>query len=283
MAFDPKVLLDHPPIETRHKISPSGVMLYALGVGADELPFVYETGLKVLPTMAVAMAYPGFLWIDPKLGVTWHKVLHAETSVILHRPLPSEGEVIGLTRFGPIVDKGASKGAIVCQTREIHTIAGEHLATVRNSSFLRGDGGFGGSAEGLAAPHPVPERPADLAQIIATPENLAMIYRLSGDTNPLHIDPAVARAAGFDRPILHGLATYGVAGRALLRALADNDPDRIRRIDVRFSAPVYPGETIETSIWHESVEPGENRRAAFRCRVVERDVIVLNNGYVEYL
>ncbi|MDE2621167.1 MAG: 3-alpha,7-alpha,12-alpha-trihydroxy-5-beta-cholest-24-enoyl-CoA hydratase, partial [Sphingomonadales bacterium] len=103
-----------------------------------------------------------------------------------------------------------------------------------------------------------------------------------GDTNPLHIDPAAARAAGFDRPILHGLATYGVAGRALLRALAGNDPAAIRRIDARFSAPVYPGETIETAIWHEPAAPGENRRAAFRCRVVERDAVVLNNGYVEY-
>jgi acyl dehydratase len=232
--------------------------------------------------MAVVMTYPGFIWRDPAFNVNWQKILHAETSVTLHRPLPSEGELIGRTTFGPILDKGADKGAIVYQTREIHTAAGEHVATVRNTSFLRGDGGFGGSAEGQPAPYPVPERTPDLVETISTPDNLAKIYRLSGDLNPLHVDPAVAQAAGFERPILHGLATYGVAGRALVKALADNDPARIKRIDARFSAPVFPGETIETAIWFDGNSAEGIRRAAFRCRVVERDKIVLNNGYVEY-
>ncbi|MCK9544230.1 MAG: 3-alpha,7-alpha,12-alpha-trihydroxy-5-beta-cholest-24-enoyl-CoA hydratase [Novosphingobium sp.] len=277
MAFDPAILLDHPPIETRYEVEPAKVMLYALGVGADELPFVYEDGLKTLPTMAVVMTYPGFIWRDPAFNVAWEKILHAETSVTLHAPLPVEGELVGRTTFGPILDKGADKGAIVYQTREIHTAAGEHLATVRNTTFLRGDGGFGGSPDGQPAPHPVPDRTPDIVETLTTPANLALIYRLSGDLNPLHVDPAVAKAAGFERPILHGLATYGVAGRALLKVLAGNDPARIRRIDARFSSPVFPGETIETAIWREG-----NDRAAFRCRVVERDRIVLNNGYVEF-
>lgn len=277
MAFDPDVLLSMPPLVTRQTISPKDVMLYALGVGATELPFVYEDGLQTLPTMAVVMTYPGFIWRDPQYGVTWEKILHGETGITLHAPLPTEGELVGTTSFGPILDKGADKGAVVFQKREIHSADGRHLATVRNTSFLRGDGGFGGVSEGQPQPHPVPGRAADLVETLATRPDQALIYRLSGDYNPLHIDPAVATASGFERPILHGLATYGVAGRALLKALANNEPVRIRRMDARFSAPVYPGETIETSIWNEGAG-----KAAFRCRVIERDKIVLNNGYVEF-
>ncbi|MET0250051.1 MAG: MaoC/PaaZ C-terminal domain-containing protein [Sphingobium sp.] len=278
MAFDPNILLDHPPIETRHVITPKDVMLYALGVGADELDLVCEDALKVLPTMAVVMTYPGFIWRDPALNVSWEKILHAETSATLHRPLPVQGTLTGRTVFGPILDKGADKGAIVFQTREIHDEAGVHIATVRNTSFLRGDGGFGGTAEGQPEPHAVPDRAPDIVVPLGTRTDQALLYRLaSGDLNPLHADPQVARAAGFDRPILHGLATYGVAGRALVKALADGDPTRIRRIDARFSSPVFPGETIETAIWREA-----DGKAAFRCRVVERDKMVLNNGYVEF-
>lgn len=278
MAFDPDVLLNLPPIETRQKINPFKVMLYALGLGASELAFAYEEGLKALPSMAVVMAYPGFIWRDPRFGVVWQKVLHAETSATLHAPLPVEGELVGRTTFGPILDKGAEKGAIVYQTREIHTDGGTHVATVRNAHFLRGDGGFGGSAEGQPTPRAIPDRAPDLIDVLATAPDQALLYRLaSGDMNPLHVDPDVAKAAGFDRPILHGMATYGIAGRALLRALANNEPARIRRLDARFSAPVFPGETIETAIWREA-----DGQAAFRCRAVERDRIVLTNGYVEF-
>ena len=278
MAFDPDTLLNMPPIETRQKINPFKVMLYALGVGADELQFVYEDGLQVLPTMAVTMTYPGFIWRDPKLGVTWQKILHAETSVILHRELPVEGELVGLSRFEAVYDKGADKGAMVVQRREITLADGTPVATVRNTNYLRGDGGHGGSAGTQPAPHAVPDRAPDTVVALGTRVDQALLYRLaSGDMNPLHADPDVATGAGFDRPILHGLATYGVAGRALLRALVDNQPGRIRRMDARFSAPVFPGETIETSIWREA-----DGKAAFRARVVERDRVVLNNGYVEF-
>nr|WP_245405665.1 MaoC family dehydratase [Sphingobium sp. Sx8-8] len=168
---------------------------------------------------------------------------------------------------------------MVIQTREISHEDGTHIATVRNTNYLRGDGGHGGSEGQQPAPYPVPDRAPDAVLAIPTRDDQALLYRLaSGDMNPLHADPAVATGAGFERPILHGLATYGVAGRALLALLTGNDPARIRRIDARFSAPVYPGETIETALWREG--PG---KAAFRCRVVERDKVVLNNGYVEYL
>jgi len=278
MAFDPQSLLAMPPIETRQTIRPFNVMLYALGVGATELPFVYEEKLQALPTMAVTLAYPGFIWLDPKLGVTWQKILHAETSITLHAPLPIKAEVIGRTSFGPIFDKGADKGAMLYQTREITLDDGTPVATVCNTTYLRGDGGHGGSDGEQAQPHPTPGRDPDAVLVLTTREEQALVYRLaSGDMNPLHADPAAARVAGFDRPILHGLATFGIAGRALLRLLADNEPARIRRIDARFSSPVFPGEAIETAVWREGAG-----KAAFRCRVVERDKIVLSNGYVEF-
>jgi acyl dehydratase len=277
MAIDPEALLAREPIVTRQTLSPRDVMLYALGVGAQELPFVYEDGLKVLPTMATVLAYPGFVWKDFDLGADWRKVLHGETSVEIHAPLPVEGELVGSTTFGPIFDKGADKGTVCYVTREIRDAAGTLVATVRNSSFLRGDGGRGGSSEPQRKPHPLPDRAPDESVTLETTANQAMIYRLSGDYNPLHIDPEVAKAGGFDRPILHGLATYGVAGRAVLAALCGNDPARLKRLDARFASPVFPGETIRTDIWREG-----DGRASYRSSVVERDLVVLNNGYVEF-
>jgi acyl dehydratase len=268
-------------METRQSLTRADVALYALGVGATELSFVYEEGIKVLPTMAATMAYPGFIWRDPRFRINWRRVLHGETSITIRAPLPVEGELIGLTSIGPIVDKGAEKGAIAYQTREIYHVDGTHLATVRNATLLRDEGGCGGSVEKQPPPHPLPDRAPDMVHTLATAENQAMIYRLSGDLNPLHVDPMVAQAAGFARPILHGLATYGVAGRAVLATLCGNEPDRLQRLDVRFSSPVYPGETIRTEIWRE--DAGENGgRAAFRAIVEEREQIVLNNGYAEF-
>ncbi|ALJ11747.1 MaoC/PaaZ C-terminal domain-containing protein [Sphingopyxis macrogoltabida] len=276
MAIDPDYLLSMPPIVTRQVLTPRDTILYALGVGATELDFLFEERLKALPTMAVTLGYPGFIWRDPALGANWQKILHGEQSTILHAPLPVEGEVVGSTVIEALYDKGADKGALAMVTREIHDGAGTHLATSRSMTFLRGDGGFGGSAEGAPVPHTIPDRAPDDAVTLTTATNLAQIYRLSGDLNPLHIDPDVARAGGFEAPILHGLATYGVIGRALLAARCGNDPARLKRIDGRFSAPVYPGETIETSIWDE-----EGGKLAFRARVVERDKIVFTNGYAE--
>lgn len=277
MAIDPDQLLAMPPIVTRQTLTARDTILYALGVGADELAFTYEDGLVALPTMAVVLGYPGFIWRDPALGANWQKILHGEQSTTIHAPLPVAGEIIGETRIEALFDKGVDKGAIALVVRDIRAADGTHLATSRGTTFLRGDGGFGGSGEGAPMPHPLPERAPDTVITLATAPNQAAIYRLSGDLNPLHIDPAVATGAGFDGPILHGLATYGVIGRALLRARCGNDPARLTRIDGRFSAPVYPGETIETAIWDEGAG-----RLAFRARVVERDRVIFTNGYAEY-
>lgn len=275
--IDPAALIVRTPIETRHELSERDTILYALSIGATQLDFVYEARLQALPMMAVILAYPGFFWRDPEYGADWQRILHGEQSVTIHRPLPVSGTFIGRTRFEGVEDKGADKGAVVLATRTIEGTDGTLYATDRRTAFLRGDGGCGSAGATIPRPDPVPaDRDPDAIVTVPTDPGQALLYRLSGDLNPLHIDPDVARAAGFDRPILHGLCSYGVAGRAVLHALADNDPTRLARLDARFSAPVYPGETIETRIWRT----GE-RQARFDARVVERDLRVLTHGYVE--
>lgn len=277
MAPDLTPLLTLPPIESVMRLTKRDTMLYALGVGAAELGFVYEADLKALPTMAAVLGATGFLWRDPKYGIDWKRVLHGEATLELHAPLPVEGELRGVTTFGPIFDKGADKGAVIYQTRRIYDASNTLVATFGGATFARGNGGFGGQSEGQPQPHPVPQRDPDIVHEIATSSSQALIYRLSGDYNPLHIDPEVAKAAGFPRPILHGLCTYGVAGRSVLASLCDNDPSRLRKFNVRFSNPVFPGETIRTEIWREGAG-----RAAFRASVVERGLVVLNNGLAEH-
>lgn len=278
MTFDPGKLLAMPPIVTRQAMTERDTMLYALGVGATDLRFVYEAGLVALPTMPVIMGYPGFIWRNPELGVDWRRVLHGEQSTVIHAPLPTQANIRGETVIEAIYDKGAEKGSLAVVARRVFDAdSGVHLATVRAGTFLRGNGGHGGSEGNPQPPRSVPERPADAIVELSTATNQAVLYRLSGDYNPLHIDPEVAEAAGFPRPILHGLCTYGIAGRALVSALCDHDPAALRRIDVRFSAPVYPGETIVTEVWHLA-----DGAAAFRAKVAERGVVVLNNGYAEF-
>jgi acyl dehydratase len=277
MSFSAQKLLALPPIETRQQLSRRDTVLYALGLGAEDLEFVFEEHLKALPTMAVVMASPGFIWRDPELGVDWKRLLHGEQQLELFAPLPTEGMLRGETTFEAVYDKGAEKGALVYTARRIFDESGTHLATDTRSIFLRGNGGCGGTPGLAPKPHDLPEgHEPDAVVDLPTAPNQALIYRLSGDYNPLHIDPDVARTAGFEQPILHGLCTYGVVGRALLSAVAGNEPTRLKKMNVRFSAPVFPGETIRTEIWHET-----DSSFAFRARVLERDLVVVNNGYVE--
>jgi acyl dehydratase len=285
MAIDYARLKAWPFPDVTQRYTVKDAILNALGIGlgrdptaADELRFVYEDGIAVLPTFAVVLGYPGGWLRDPRTGVDWKQVLHGEQELVLHRPLPPEGEVVGRTRVEEIIDKGSGKGALIYSSREvIDRASGERLCILRSTTFCRGDGGFGGPAGPTKTPHPIPQSAHDLQCDLETSPRAALIYRLSGDYNPLHIDPAVARTAGFPKPILHGLATYGLAGQALLKMLCGYDPSRFVRMDVRFSAVVFPGETLRTEIWRTG--PG---RAAFRCRVLERDAVVLNNGYAEF-
>lgn len=266
--------------EVRQRYTSRDTILYALGVGlgsdpVDErqLDFVYEKNLRVLPTYPLVLGYPGFWLKDPGTGVDWVKLVAGEQGLRMHRLPPPEGEVVGLTRVSRIVDKGPGKGALIDTTREVRDAAsGDLLCTLTTTSFCRGDGGFGGPAGPVPTVHVLPQRSPDQVCDLQTLPQVALIYRLNGDYNPLHADPAVARAAGFDRPILHGLCSLGVAGHALLKAVCDYDPARLAELDVRFSAPVLPGETLRTEIWRD----GEI--VSFRTRVMERDVVVLNNG-----
>lgn len=285
MPIDPEKLLALQFPEIRQTYTWRDTILYALGTGfglnpMDErqLRFVDETKLKAAPTMANVLAYPGFWMRDLDTGIDWVKVVHGEQAMRLHGRLPPEGEVVGKTRILDLVDKGPGKGALVYAERVITNAAtGEKLATLVQTVFCRGDGGFGGKSEALRTPHPIPDRYPDISIEMPTHPQMALIYRLSGDLNPLHSDPGIARKAGYDRPILHGLATYGVTGHGLMAALCDYEPERVLAVEGRFSAPVFPGETITLDIWRE--EPG---RAAFRARIAARDAMVFNNGRFEY-
>lgn len=278
MALDPAYLLERPPIVAEHDWKKRDTILYALGIGCEDLPFVFEDRLKALPMMAVVCGYPGFIWRNPEMGADWKKILHGEQSVIIHKPLPAEAVFIGETRITHVFDKGPDKGAVALVKRSIKGTDGTHYADSIATTFLRGDGGFGGTTDVAPTPKQIPEnRSPDLSETLETATNTAIIYRLSGDLNPLHIDPDVAKSAGFERPILHGLATYGIVGRSLISQLMDGVPERLKRMDARFSKPVFPGETIRTDIWCEG--PG---RASFRAFSVERELMVINNGYVEF-
>jgi acyl dehydratase len=265
--------------EVTQTITPRDAILYALsiGLGADpmdqrQLDFVYEKRLKAMPAMANVLAYAGFWLADPRTGVDAVKLVHGEQSMILHAPLPVQGTLRAKTRVRDIIDRGPGKGALMYSGREIFSADGVKLATIEGTTFLRGDGGFGGPTGPVKQPHPTPDRAPDLTIDLPTRPEQALLYRLNGDHNPLHIDPAVAAKAGFERPILHGLCTFGVVAHALLRGCCDYQPGKFGQMDMRFSAPVFPGETIRTEIFRE---PGG---AAFRARVVERDVIVGANG-----
>jgi len=280
MAIDPDKLLNWKFPEIEHAYTEKDTILYALGLGcgadgphSDDLKFVYENGLVALPTMAVVLASPGN-WLGSKDStVDYTKVLHGEQSLTLHRPLPPEGTVIGHTRVTGLLDKGKDKGAVLyAERRLLDKATGAPIATMVSAAVLRGDGGFGGKAGPQPAPHALPDGPPTRHLDLKTYPNSALIYRLSGGRNPLHADPKVAAAGGFKTPILHGLCTYGVAGRAIIKACCGGDPARLKSLQVRFSAPVLPGETIRTEMWPSAGE------VSFRARAVERDVVVLNNG-----
>lgn len=271
----------------RHSYTRKDTMLYALGlnVGAtdqvapNELKYVYERDLVALPTLAVVLAAGAMRLSDPRFGVTYRMLLHAEQSVQQHKPLPPEGTVVSQNRIDEIYDKGAAKGAIMYMTRDLHDEStGDLLVTLGTVSFLRADGGFGGKSEGAPKPAPVPaDRPADLTAMLPVSRNQALIYRLSGDYNPLHSDPDAAREAGYDRPILHGLCAYGMVGRALLQHLCGDDPARFKKLFLRFTSPVFPGERLQLQVWN--VMPGA---AAFRLVATERNVVVEDFGRFEY-
>jgi acyl dehydratase len=259
---------------TTYEYTDRDLMLYALGVGATtkDLPFVYEKSLQVLPTFAVIPAFPALAGLARVLEFNPMMVLHGEQRIDLRAPIPTKGKLTTNAKISAIYDKGS--GAVVVVDAETKDESGAVLFANMFSTFVRGEGGFGGERGPSATSRNVPpEKAPDHTVYYATSPDQATLYRLSGDRNPLHIDPEFAKLAGFDRPILHGLCTFGHVGRAILHACCDGDPSRFKSFEVRFSGVVFPGETIVTDIWRESSD-----RVLVQAKTAERGEVVIANA-----
>lgn len=284
MAIDPKRLLNAQLPSVEQDYDWRDCVLYSLGIGigldpTDErdLPFVDETRLRVQPSMVNVLGYPGFWQQDPHYGIDWVNVVHGEQSIVIHKTPPVSGSVRGVSRVVDLVDKGEGRGALIYVDRDIVDVqSGALLATVSQTVFCRGDGGFGGTSKPTPAQHEIPERAPDAFIDLPTSQQAALLYRLSGDYNPLHANPSVAREAGFARPILHGLATFGLSCHGLVKLLCDGEPAAMRAMGGRFSSPVFPGETLRVEVWRDG-----GGRFGFRTTVPARGVIALNNGRFE--
>src|SRR4051812_8461359 len=257
------------------------VMLYAcgIGMGADpmderELAFVNEAyfterPLKVVPTFASVAAWgaaPGHIDVNRLM------VVDGERDITFHKPLPAAANITADVSVVGVYDKGKDKGAVIIRQTVLRDDNGGALATLLASQFARGDGGFGGPSEGQPEPHKVPTRPPDRSVDISTRPDQALVYRLCGDRNPLHSDPEFAKRAGFPRPILHGMCTYGINCRGILQTYADYDATAFRQHVARFSSPVYPGETVTMDLWKDG------NVISFEAKVKARNVAVIKSG-----
>ena len=256
------------------------VLLYNLSIGmgrdpldGEELPFVLESaGLRAVPTLASVLGTLAGdnLFADADIDVS--KIVHGEERLVLHRPVPPSGVLHGTKRIIDVADKGPGRGAIITLRKALYLADGEPAFSTDQRIFVRGAGGFGGGPGTVADQPPVPARAPDMSEAVETRRDQALLYRLNGDRHFLHADPEYARSAGFPEPILHGLCTYGIACRAVVAMVCDNDPTRLAGFAARMSSPVYPGDTIVIELWHD----GGN--VAFRARVPARDVTVLDSG-----
>jgi len=280
MNLDALIHRKFPPITQRYDAKDTILYALGVGVGADpvdpvQLPYVYEKYLRILPSQSSVLVFPGMWLTDPALGINFLKVLFGEQGVIFERPLKPTATIRGEYEVLGVEDKGPEKGAVVYfEKRIIDDADGGLICRVHSTYFLRADGGCGGWGKPLPPLGVLPERAPDKVIEIATIPRQALIYRLNGDYNPIHADPAAAAAAGFERPILHGLCSFGIACFGLVRELCDNHPDRLVELFTRFSKPVFPGETIRLELFQE------DNRWRFRARVVERNEIVLDRGIV---
>ena len=259
--------------------SDTETMLYALciGMGRDpsnrkELPYIYERGggLRTVPTLATVLVPDMF---PQDLGWDYSQVLHSEQRMQLYRPLPAAADLLINKRVVDAYDRGPARGALILLEAEGRLASDDTvLFSLGCTIVARGDGGFGGPSGKGPVPHRAPRREPDLSCDISTRTDQALFYRLTGDRNPLHADPDAAAAVGFERPILHGLCTFGIACNAILQTICDYDYTLIEEFDARFSAPVLPGDTITTDMWQDG------NVVSFRCTAMERDVVVLRNG-----
>jgi len=266
----------------RQTLTPRDVAFYALSIGmgqqaldASELRYVDPVqGPEVMPAMVLVLAHPGFWLAHPDSGVDPKMVLHGSQDFEILAPIPTHGEVRSTSRVTGLSDKGEGKAAIIFSDTDLFDESGTRFARMNRTIFVRNGGGCGSFGETNVTATPAPEGAPDIVLDLPTRPEQALYYRLNGDFNPLHSDPALATRLGFQRPILHGLCTMGVIAHALLRCLADHDSGRLHGMSLRFSAPVLPGETIRTEIWNSG---------QFRARAVERDVVVADQGFVTIL
>lgn len=278
MPLDYDRVMDMPPVRKDQVFEARDSIIYALGVGLGSVPtdlgqlrYVWERDLQALPTMASTRAWTRFA--DLPLDWNYNKLVHAEQRMVLFRPMPASGAVHSVLSVDKVVDRGADKGAFVYFKRDLfETQSNELISTQLLSILARGDGGFGGPSDGVLQAHPLPDREADRVAVLECSPRSALIYRLTGDLNPLHVDPATAQGAGFQAPILHGLATYGYVGHAILREVLDYAADRLIALDGRFSAPVLPGDTLQVEFWFDA------DIVSIRVRVPARNVTVFTNG-----
>ena len=278
MPLNYEAIMAHRPADIPVDYGPRECMLYALGIGLgmdpmdkDQLRFVYERAdLVAFPTLPTVLGWPGRLR-GAEFGIDERLVVAASHKVVLHAPLATQGKLTSRPRIKEVIDKGPGNHAIIQAIRELSTPDGRLVATVENSMLARQHGGFGGKVTEAAPPYPVPDRKPDAVVDLPTPPNMALVYRLNGDENPLHADPDRAKVAGFERPILHGAATFGVSCHAVMKHIG-YEADAIASFEARFVRPVFPGETITTEIWREETN------IAFRCRIVARDQLVLTDG-----
>jgi acyl dehydratase len=282
MPIDYDDLITRRSENRRFSYTDTQMMLYnqSVGMGRDplnekELPFVFERPLlRVVPTAATALITGG----QPILAgvdIDWTQVLHGEQRLKVHRPLPPSADLVACVRVSDVIDKGVDKGALIAIEVDVKLASGEPLYTTENVTFARADGGFGGPSKSTSTIHQLPDRKPDFIHVTETRRDQALLFRLNGDRNPLHADPKLARKAGFDVPILHGTCTYGIACRAVLASICDYNVTRMKSFDVRFTSPIFPGETIHTDIWVDG------DIVSFRSRVDARNVVALNNGRCE--
>jgi acyl dehydratase len=278
MAFDPDRLLNWDFGEVRHAYDDRDAILYALGIGlpisageSDDLNFLVEDRLRVLPSFAVTLASPGMWPKLPALEVDWVRVLHMAHACRFETPLPPMAEVVSRARVTAIYDRGADKGSVCYVERNVRDAhSGTLYAVITQTVAMRGDGGYGGAPLPKAARPVMPDRAPDHRESVTSSARAAYIYRLSGDTNPLHADYDVARKAGYDQPILHGLASYGTACAVVLRQFCGGDPARMKSLDLRFAGVVFPGDQLDFTCWQQ----GDT--VLFEARVGER--VVMDQG-----
>jgi MFE-2 hydratase 2 N-terminal domain/MaoC like domain len=282
-VFDYDVVKDWPIQPLTESYTQADVIEYARGIGVGmpgplqgEEDHFLSAGddLQTLPMMAIVMNQ-GPMWTqDPRTGIDWTKTVHAEEAVVVHQPLPSEGTLVASYQVDEIYDKGAGKGALMYESRKLSLEDGTAVATVKIATFLRGNGGFGGTATDAPRPPKVPDdRPADAVIDLATPASDNLTFQLGSE----FVEAVKTEMMVPDKPMLRGVCSFGLAGRAVLKLTCDNQPARLRYLGLRYIAPVFADETLRTELWF--LEPG---RAAFRVSSLDRSAVVMNNGLAEF-